>query len=415
MLRLRTRFVLSGVLAALVVFCLIALVVGERQNYTAVIEQLDTNHSAALQARALTTSARASSYNALAYMLGRVALRDKFTAEVSSFQQNLDALQQASDAGRLDSGSKDRLAALRQLHATYTAAAEKLFAAADAQRNGPSPANQAWQLVAWQTVDGLGAQLEASTTEVADRFVQDAEQRQAEAETRGQQALWLLGGLGTLIALLLLVVQLLSARAVARPMAALLAGVEQLTRGEYGTRVDVRSGDEVGILGRAVNTMADTIEEQTRRLSEQFAVAEAARVEAEHAREHISEQLTTIEQQADVIREMSVPVLPVSDETLVMPLIGALDTNRLRDVQDQALLAIERNHTRHFLLDLTGVPLVDSQVAQGLLMVVQTARLLGADVTLIGIRPEVAQSMVALGLDRNTFRTARDLQTAFRA
>ena len=109
---------------------------------------------------------------------------------------------------------------------------------------------------------------------------------------------------------------------------------------------------------------------------------------------------------------MSVPVLPVSDSTLVMPLVGALDTERLQLLQSQALRAIERSPARTLILDITGVPIVDSQVAQGLLAVVQAARLLGAEVLLVGIRPEVAQAIVALGLNLFGLQTHNDLQSA---
>jgi rsbT co-antagonist protein RsbR len=117
-------------------------------------------------------------------------------------------------------------------------------------------------------------------------------------------------------------------------------------------------------------------------------------------------------QQREVIRDLSVPVLPVTSTTLVMPLIGALDTARLQQAQEQALQAIERTAARRLVLDITGVPLVDSQVAQGLLGVVQAARLLGADAVLVGVRPEVAQTVVGLGLMLPGLRTYADLQTA---
>jgi rsbT co-antagonist protein RsbR len=117
-------------------------------------------------------------------------------------------------------------------------------------------------------------------------------------------------------------------------------------------------------------------------------------------------------QQRETIREMSVPVLPVTDSTLVMPLVGALDTERLRLLQDQALRAIERSRTRTLILDITGVPIVDSQVAQGLMVVVQAARLLGTEVLLVGIRPEVAQAIVTLGMNLPGLRTYNDLRSA---
>ncbi len=116
--------------------------------------------------------------------------------------------------------------------------------------------------------------------------------------------------------------------------------------------------------------------------------------------------------QREVIRELSVPVLPVSAKALVMPLVGALDTARLQLVQEQALRAIERSAARQLVVDITGVPVVDSQVAQGLLAVVEAARLLGAEALLVGVRPEVAQTMVGLGLALPGLRTYADLQTA---
>jgi rsbT co-antagonist protein RsbR len=122
--------------------------------------------------------------------------------------------------------------------------------------------------------------------------------------------------------------------------------------------------------------------------------------------------LAEIRQQRDAIRELSVPVLPLQRGTLVMPLIGALDSTRLRDLQERALQAIQRVAARRLLLDITGVVIVDTQVAQGLIGVVQAARLLGTEVVLVGIRPEVAQTIVELGLDLSAVRTYSDIQTA---
>jgi rsbT co-antagonist protein RsbR len=142
------------------------------------------------------------------------------------------------------------------------------------------------------------------------------------------------------------------------------------------------------------------------------AALQAAFDEAEAARTQLAEQLALIEQQREVIREMGVPVLPISRNTLVMPLVGALDSTRLVQIQEQALRRLEATRARRLLLDITGVPVVDTQVAQGLLRVAQAAKLLGSEVTLIGIRPEVAQTIVGLGLDLSSVHTHSDLQGA---
>jgi len=88
--------------------------------------------------------------------------------------------------------------------------------------------------------------------------------------------------------------------------------------------------------------------------------------------------LSEIEQQREVIKDLNVPVLPISATTLVMSLVGALDTMRLRQLQEQSLQALEATSARVLVLDITGVPVVDSHVAPGLLMTMRLARLLGA-------------------------------------
>jgi rsbT co-antagonist protein RsbR len=122
--------------------------------------------------------------------------------------------------------------------------------------------------------------------------------------------------------------------------------------------------------------------------------------------------LAEVAQQRATIQDLSVPVIPISASTLVMPLVGALDSTRLRQAQEQSLQALERSSARALVLDITGVPIVDTQVAQGLLTMVRSARLLGADVALVGIRPEVAQTMVGLGIDLRDVHTFSDLQSA---
>ena len=112
------------------------------------------------------------------------------------------------------------------------------------------------------------------------------------------------------------------------------------------------------------------------------------------------------------IRELGSPVLPVLPGVLVAPLVGALDAERAANLADHVLAAIERDRARHVIFDITGVLVVDTHVAQTLLRVAQAARLLGARPMLVGIRPEVAQTMVALGVDVSELATYSNLQEA---
>jgi len=96
----------------------------------------------------------------------------------------------------------------------------------------------------------------------------------------------------------------------------------------------------------------------------------------------------------------------------VIPVIGTLDRERLDDVRRQALGAIETYAAERVLLDITGVPVLDRTVAESLLGTIHAARLLGAEVTLVGIRPEVAEALVSLNLDTRTVQSYSSLQMA---
>lgn len=133
-------------------------------------------------------------------------------------------------------------------------------------------------------------------------------------------------------------------------------------------------------------------------MAERTAEVQAALCDVEARATEQAHLLAEVEQQRLAIRDMSVPVLPISTKALMMPLVGALDSDRLHLLQQQALQRIEQSSATHLILDITGVTVVDTQVAQGLIEVVQAARLLGAEVVLVGIRPEVAQTMVGLGI-----------------
>lgn len=156
---------------------------------------------------------------------------------------------------------------------------------------------------------------------------------------------------------------------------------------------------------------ADARAELERKVAEQTADIQMALRELQRRADEQARLLEENAGQRAMIAELSLPVLPISDDVLVMPLVGALDSARLREAQGQALSQIERRRVRHLILDITGVPVIDTQVAAGLLQIVSAARLLGAGVILVGVRPEVAQTIVGLGLDLSDLTTLATLQS----
>jgi PAS domain S-box-containing protein len=133
------------------------------------------------------------------------------------------------------------------------------------------------------------------------------------------------------------------------------------------------------------------------------------RKRAAEERARLQEQI--IQAQAATLAELSTPLIPISDQVVVMPLIGALDDRRMQQVLEALLHGVEQRKARMVILDITGVPVVDTHVANGLILAAQAVRLLGARVILTGIRPEVAQTLVGLGVNLNDLITHSTLQS----
>jgi len=122
----------------------------------------------------------------------------------------------------------------------------------------------------------------------------------------------------------------------------------------------------------------------------------------------------TIQKLAQEIMEISIPIMQVWDGVLVVPLIGTLDTARAQRLMEQLLRRIVETGSPIALLDVTGVPAIDTKSAQHLIETVSAVRLLGGNVILTGIRPAIAQTLVHLGIDLKTVITRPSLMSGLR-
>jgi rsbT co-antagonist protein RsbR len=129
----------------------------------------------------------------------------------------------------------------------------------------------------------------------------------------------------------------------------------------------------------------------------------------EQERASLHEQVIAAQQAA--LRELSTPLIPLTDDVVAMPLIGAIDSNRAQQVIETLLAGVAASRVTTAILDITGVQVVDTQVANALLRAAQAVKLLGARVVLTGIRPEIAQTLVGLGLDLSGITTRATLQS----
>ncbi|HTL37320.1 MAG TPA: protoglobin domain-containing protein [Kofleriaceae bacterium] len=124
----------------------------------------------------------------------------------------------------------------------------------------------------------------------------------------------------------------------------------------------------------------------------------------------IHERQRIIGRQSEAIRELSTPVLQVRERLLLLPLIGVIDTHRAKLITENILRAVRDARAKVVVMDVTGVTTIDSKVANHLVQTVTAARLMGAQTIVTGVTADVAQSMVALGIEMTPFKTVGDLQ-----
>jgi rsbT co-antagonist protein RsbR len=134
-----------------------------------------------------------------------------------------------------------------------------------------------------------------------------------------------------------------------------------------------------------------------------------ARKQAEAAEARRQEEI--IKAQALAIEELSTPLIPITDDILVMPLIGMMDSVRAKQVMHQPARRPRLQRGKFAILDITGVPVVDTAVANAILQAAHAARLLGTEVILTGIRPEVAQTLVHIDANLKNITTRGTLQS----
>ena len=120
-----------------------------------------------------------------------------------------------------------------------------------------------------------------------------------------------------------------------------------------------------------------------------------------------------IARQQEELMELSTPVVKLWDGILALPIIGTLDSARTQVVMESLLQAVVQTNSRVAIIDITGVPTVDTLVAQHLLKTVTAARLMGADCIISGVRPQIAQTIVHLGIDLAGVVTKAKLSDAF--
>ena len=173
-----------------------------------------------------------------------------------------------------------------------------------------------------------------------------------------------------------------------------VVGIVLLLRDVLARSLFEKYHDDFGLLNRVL----DAYEPAANRIANTVAVS------------FVQERERIIRQQADAIRELSTPVLQVRERLLILPIIGVLDGQRARQLTEQLLGGIRRHRAKVVVIDITGVPEITAEVANHLVQTVDASRLMGAGVIITGLSPEIAQTLVTIGVDLTKMNTVGDLQ-----
>ena len=163
------------------------------------------------------------------------------------------------------------------------------------------------------------------------------------------------------------------------------------------------------VLGRSLLINYERDRDLLRRILDAYEPA-ANRIAVTVGVSFVEERERVIREQQEAIRDLSTPVLQVRDRLLISPIVGAVDSDRARQLTEQLLGAIKANRAQVVVLDITGVASVDETVANHLVQTVEAARLMGASAVVTGVSSKIAQTIVDLGVDLGMLRTVGDLQ-----
>lgn len=123
----------------------------------------------------------------------------------------------------------------------------------------------------------------------------------------------------------------------------------------------------------------------------------------------------TVSLQKIALQELSAPLIPIFDNITIMPLVGTIDTERAKSIMENLLQGVVKHHAQVVLIDITGVPVVDTMVAHHIIQASEAVRLVGAKCLIVGIRPEIAQTIVNLGINLTQVMTKNSLQKGIEA
>jgi rsbT co-antagonist protein RsbR len=257
-----------------------------------------------------------------------------------------------------------------------------------------------------------GGQLKSISDTIAGAALARLTSATNELERQGEQTQQL-----TILALLLTLLVTavfgwLLPRTMTKPLLQLVDATKRLNQGDYGVVVTTRDASEIGQLASSFNQMSTALSHEREQVRHQQGALMQQNQDLEHALAELQAAIVAREQLTMTVRTLSVPVLPILEQVLLIPLVGEIDTERAQIMLERLLEGITTGRARIAIIDITGVPLVDESMVDWLMQATSAARLMGARCILVGIGPEVAQALVASGANLASLTTRADLRSA---
>lgn len=182
----------------------------------------------------------------------------------------------------------------------------------------------------------------------------------------------------------------------------ILEMLRHVSQGDLSQRLDLQFPDDhpAGALANSVNSMTEALSR--------------AREESAASLEEITQRLELIERQREAIETLSVPVIEVWSGVLCVPIVGILDSGRAADITQALMNAIIRQKGRYAIIDLTGIEIMDTTSADHFLRMARSVTLLGAKCALSGIHPNIARTIIHMGLDLGGLKSFRTMREALK-
>jgi anti-anti-sigma regulatory factor/HAMP domain-containing protein len=212
--------------------------------------------------------------------------------------------------------------------------------------------------------------------------IDEAEAYAPARELAKTQFLWFL-----VLLVVTVVVSFVFSKSITRPMQALADKAGALAEGDLQIEIDTSAQDEIGDLARNFDRMRRSIQKL------------------------VGELEKSNEVQARAIEALSTPLIPLQDKVFAMPLVGEFDTRRIEHLRNTLVKGLYEAEARVLILDLTGVPTLESDSADGLIRAIRAARLLGVEVVISGMQPNVAEALANYDLNTEGLVTRRTLQS----